>query len=290
MRTLKPMKSSYYSIDNATVYFEYFTCEKKPIGTILFLHGFFSSCASFHKLIPFLLKEFDVISCDLPGFGKSSKHKRYLYSFNNYARTVIKLLDELEVQQACLIGHSMGGQVALYAAKEYPNRVQCLVLLASSGYLKRVKQRYRVASYFPFASYFVKRFIQKPDVRMVIEEAVYDKGCIDEQMVQHYHTPLLDPHFCIGLIQLSRQREGDLTSDQLTCINQRTLLLAGISDPLIPVKTSERLYHDLPNSKLVLLDKCGHLIPEERPTEVAENILFFLQDAHGAKPGANMIQ
>ncbi|WP_054709940.1 alpha/beta hydrolase [Bacillus sp. JCM 19041] len=290
MRTLKPMKSSYYYVGNASVYFEYFTCEKKPMGTILFLHGFFSSCASFRKLIPSLLKEFDVISCDLPGFGKSSKHKGYLYSFSNYAKTVIELMDELKVQHACLIGHSMGGQVALYAAKKYPERVQCLVLLASSGYLKRVKQRYRIASYLPFASYLLKRFIQKPDVRMVIEEAVYDKSCIDDEMVQDYRTPLLDPHFSVGLIHLSRQREGDLTSDQLQSISQYTLLLAGISDPLIPVKTSERLYHDLPNSELVLLDKCGHLIPEERPKEVAEKILFFFTRCAWAKPGANMIQ
>ena len=68
---------------------------------------------TFRHLIPLLNEEFQVLSIDLPPFGKSEKSKQYVYSYKNMALTVIKLIESLNLTDVTLIGHSMGGQIVL---------------------------------------------------------------------------------------------------------------------------------------------------------------------------------
>ncbi len=221
-----------------------------------------------------------MLLCDLPGFGRSSKHEARAYSFQAYSTIVVALLDSLRIQQAVLVGHSMGGQVALYTALYHRERVEALILLASSGYLKQVKSLYRLASYLPFASHYLSLYIHKPPIELLLQEAVYRKKTLTKAMIHAYKQPLLDTNFAKGLLQLTRQREGDLSPEQLQQITQQTLVITGENDPLIPVETSKRLVRDLPNSRFESLKKCGHLLAEEQPKQTAAKIKVFLQALH----------
>ncbi|MDO7268040.1 alpha/beta fold hydrolase [Shouchella clausii] len=278
MQKVRPDRASYLYIQGASVYFEYYRCQAQEAkGTLLLLHGFLASSACFHQLVPYLHKDYHLISCDLPVFGRSSKAPGTAYSLYGYARLVVELAARLGHAHVTIVGHSMGGQVALHAAKAFPDQIDRLVLLASSGYLNRVKRTYRAISHLPFAAPAIYAAIRRQDVRAFLCEAVYDKRVVTKSMVNAYTLPLSDASIGKGLILLARQREGDLTSAALHTIAKPCLIINGREDPVIPVQTSVRLAKDLANSQLILLKRCGHLLPEEKPSLIAKHMKRFLR-------------
>lgn len=248
--------------------------ERKP--TIILLHGFLSSSFSFRRLVPYLTDDYHIISVDMPPFGKSDKSKRYFYSYKNIAETVHQLTDSLGIERFSLIGHSMGGQIALNMMHQKPNKIERGILLASSSYYKRAKKHHILASYLPFFSYFVKHYLSKTGVVGNLKSVVYDQSLIDETMIRGYAEQFEDQRIFPALARMIRHREGDLPEGTLRKIKTPCLLIWGEYDRIVPVQIGERLVQDLPNSKLVVLKNAGHLIPEERPMEVYKQIRKFL--------------
>ncbi|GAE44594.1 alpha/beta fold hydrolase [Mesobacillus boroniphilus] len=80
--------------------------------TLVLLHGFLSSTFSFRHLVPLLKEDYNVISVDLPPFGKSGKISSFKYSYQNLAATVVELMKSLGIREFNVVGHSMGGQIA----------------------------------------------------------------------------------------------------------------------------------------------------------------------------------
>lgn len=244
--------------------------------TIVLLHGFLSSCFSFRRLIPFLMKDFNIISVDLPPFGKSGKSRRFAYSFNNLALTVIKLVESLQLKKITLLGHSMGGQIALYIAKLRPELIDGVILLCSSGYLKKSKPLLVLASFLPFFHFFVKRWLERSGLENNLKLVVYDQTMIDKEMEEGYLAPFLKDDIFPALTKLIRDREGDLTSGELKAIDVPCLLIWGEEDKVVPLHIGKRLQSDLSDSQLFVLKETGHLIPEERPEEVYHFIKDFI--------------
>lgn len=269
------LQTGHFEIDKINIYYEYYvhpTAEK----TVVLLHGFLSSTFSFRRLVPLLCKEFNVISVDLPPFGKSGKTSIYTYSLQNQATTVIRLLEHLGKKKVILIGHSMGGQVALNVCYQRPEFVQETVLLCSSGYLKRSKLPLILSSYIPFFYLYVKRWLASSGVEKNLRNVVHDHSLIDEVMLTGYLQPFTeDNEIFKGLTKMIRDREGDLTQEQLKKIETPCLLIWGEHDKVVPIQIGKRLKKDLKNSKLIILEKTGHLVPEERPEEIFRYILNF---------------
>lgn len=88
--------------------------------------------------------------------------------------------------------------------------------------------------------------------------------------------PFLKKDFYRSLVRLIRQREGDLSPEQLRLIHQPTLLLWGKNDKITPLRTGKRLATDLPNATLKVYDQTGHLITDERPKEIVKEMKQFL--------------
>lgn len=276
MKKEHSLKSIVYLM-GTDVYYERYQSKKTKRGTLVFIHGFVSSSYSFRYLIPFLQKHYDIICVDLPGFGRSGKQRTFCYSFQGYADLVIALLELLKVENITIIGHSMGGQVALYIAKTRPNLISSIILLSSSGYLKRVKKRFIYASYIPFAKHAMKWWIGKRNVQKMFTQVVHNEKTITKEAIEEYSLPLTDPSFCDGLIGLMRQREGDLDKKDLQHIMQPCLILWGDEDTIIPSRIGKRLSEDLPCAEFYCFRKTGHLLSEEKPEEVADKMLSFLR-------------
>jgi pimeloyl-ACP methyl ester carboxylesterase len=99
---------------------------------------------------------------------------------------------------------------------------------------------------------------------------------IDEEMMLGYEAPFYDDQIFTALTRLIRHREGDLTSEDLQAIDTESLLIWGREDKVVPLKIGERLHSDLRNSKLITLEKTGHLLPEEKPHHISEQIFQFV--------------
>ncbi|MFQ3609691.1 MAG: alpha/beta hydrolase, partial [Chloroherpetonaceae bacterium] len=105
--------------------------DSKTNGTpIVLIHGLASNMGFWRYVIPELeQKAFRVVAIDLPGYGKSSKSYSAPYTLSFYAKTVNELLKQLGIEKAIWAGHSMGGQISIVAALNFPERIEKLVLV-----------------------------------------------------------------------------------------------------------------------------------------------------------------
>lgn len=245
--------------------------------TIVLLHGFLSSTFSYRRLIPFLNRNYEVISVDLPPFGKSGKSHHFTYSYKNMASTVIALMETLSIENPIYIGHSMGGQIVLNILSLQPERGGKAVLLCSSGYSKRSNLPLIFTSYIPFFHVYVKFWLARSGVKKNLQNVVFDHSLIDDEMLHGYLQPFLEDEIFIALTRMIRDREGDLSVKELSQINTPCLLIWGEHDKVVPLYIGKRLKTDLKKAELVILKDTGHLVPEERPEEVYQHIQRFLQ-------------
>ncbi|MFJ7676519.1 alpha/beta fold hydrolase [Peribacillus sp. NPDC097206] len=272
------VKKDIEQIGDIDMYYEHIHVHDS-FPTLVLIHGFLSSSFSFRKLIPHLTKDYNVISIDLPPFGQSGKTNRYTYSFRNIAGSVVQLLEEKNIKKFSIIAHSMGGQVSLQLIKAYPGLVERAVLLAGSGYEPSFPRKMKMLSYFPFFSFGVKGYLQRSGIEKNLRNVVHNQTMIDDEMRQGYLDPFMKKHDIFrALGRMLRDKESDLSSEQLHSIDTPCLLVWGRYDRVVPLDIGRRLHEDLPNSKLIVMENTGHLLPEEKPEEVYQLIKEFLDE------------
>ena len=268
--------SGHHPINDINVYYEFYP-NKNSDKTFVLLHGFLSSTFTFRHLVPLLISEFQVLSVDLPPFGKSGKHHNFIYSYKNLAQTVIKLTDYLGLKKMTFVGHSMGGQIVLNILHLMPEIAEKAILICSSAYLKRSKFPLVLSSYVPFFHLFVKYIFARKGVKRNLQDSLYNHTLINEEMINGYLQPFLQDEIFVALTRMIRHREGDLPVEVLNKIETPCLLIWGDHDKSIPLHHGEKLNKDLVNSELVVLKETGHAVPEERPFEIYQYIKSFLE-------------
>jgi len=265
------MQQTYIKVDNINLYCECILNDKPPI---LLIHGFASSIFTFRRIIPLLQRHFSVFAVDLPGFGKSEKPTSFVYNFQNYAKLMLECIHKLEIPNTYIVAHSMGGQIALNMALMAPEKINKLILLCSSGYLKRSKKLLICSSYLPFFERFVQYYVRRKEVKNHLKNVFFNHSLINDELIQEFGSPLSEKGFYKALIRLLRHREDDLLPEQLQTIQIPTLLVWGKEDRVVPLEVGKRLVQDLPHAKLITYEKTGHLITEEKPDLVFKNILL----------------
>ena len=131
----------YFSFNNANVYYEQEGCG----DVVILIHGFLENSSMWDDISQELSKKRCVIRLDLPGFGKSEIINKF-YSMKLLANCLGKLLAVLKINQCALIGHSMGGYVALAALESYPEKINHICLYHSTAKpdsVERKKNRQR---------------------------------------------------------------------------------------------------------------------------------------------------
>ncbi|MEH2237496.1 2-succinyl-6-hydroxy-2,4-cyclohexadiene-1-carboxylate synthase [Nostoc sp.] len=123
-------------------HFHYFLIGKFNKPLILFLHGFMGNINEFDEAIKLLSDDFDYLTIDLPGHGKTQVlGEDEYYTMANTAHALIKLLDELKIPKCFLVGYSMGGRLALYLTLHFPERFHKVVLESASPGLPTEAER-----------------------------------------------------------------------------------------------------------------------------------------------------
>jgi len=107
-----------------------FTAQGKGEAIVL-LHGFLENSTMWENIIHDLEKNYQVITIDLLGHGNTER-LGYIHTMEEMAQTVSYVLDDLQIEKASFLGHSMGGYVALAFAELFPTRIQKLLLLNST--------------------------------------------------------------------------------------------------------------------------------------------------------------
>ncbi|MFA5619342.1 MAG: alpha/beta hydrolase [Weeksellaceae bacterium] len=253
--------------------------------TLIFIHGLGSYLPAWNKNFMELAKHYHCIAVDLPGYGKSSKGN-YEYSMTYYAGVIKEFIDKKQLKNVVLVGHSMGGQIAMTAALQYPDAVQKLVLIAPAGFEqfnKGQKEWFRNAMYPDMVKYttaeqiranLTVNFYNMPeDAEYMITDRIAMRGAADFDA------------YCYAVAESVKGMVNQPIYDFLPQIKQPTLTFFGAQDNLIPNRflnggKTEKYAKDgaekMPNNELVMLEKTGHFAQFEKANEVNEKIKQFL--------------
>lgn len=246
---------------------------------VVLVHGFGGWVADWRYLIPALAAEHEVFALDLPGWGLSDKPADFDYSLASQARFVLAFLDRFGLEQVDLVGHSMGGGIAIQLAVTHPERVKRLVLIDSVGYRSLLLHTWgqRLAR-LPFAETLVQTFL--PDVgrvRLVLEWLYGNRDKLSREAVEAHFRPLQTPGMAAALVQMAKTLQLDSVKDLIPRVRQPTLILWGERDRLMPVALARRLHHEIERSRLVILPEAGHVPQEEVAEQVNPLIVAFLR-------------
>ena len=251
---------------------------------VVLLHGLGASIYAWRKnLTPITAAGFRVIAFDNRGFGFSDKPPRP-YDNAAYALLVIALMDSLQLSDAVLVGHSMGGAIAAEVAIEYPQRVRGLVLIGSAGLGAREPLLFRVARW-PVIGPASLAFRGRGLTARLLKSTYADPTKVTEADVDQYYAPMAEPEYGRALRGVLRQFRFDGLGGRLERIAAPTLVLWGEEDRWIPLGVGRALAHGISRSAFLSVPHAGHSVQEEAPDEVNRLLLRFLMDGLPRIPG-----
>ncbi len=221
-----------------------------------------------------LKKYFRVITLDLWGFGHSSRTDGQAVTMAIFAEEVKRLLDQLHIHKAIIGGESMGGYVALAFLKQYPERVEGLILsatqsIADSEEAKKKRELTAKTVLEQGSTQFINDFMPK---------ALSPNATVQ---VRDFLRSILESQAVTGIASALRGmalRED--TSRVLAATMLPVLIITGEKDMLISPKQSQDMHELAKNSKLVIIANAGHLSSLEQSEQWNLAVLdFFVTNA-----------
>jgi pimeloyl-ACP methyl ester carboxylesterase len=266
---------------------------------LVLLHGIAGSSATWEDVIPRLSGRHTVIAPDLLGHGDSSK-PRGDYSLGAYANLIRDLLGALGEERGTIIGHSLGGGVALQFAYQFPERCERLVLVSSGGLGGDVSPLLRAAT-LP-GSEIVLPLLAHPrvlEIAALVPRALGRMGLTTRadltEMARGYQS-LSDAearsafiHTLRGVIDPTGQRIN--ASDRLYLASKMpSLIIWGRRDRIIPVTHAQPTHDGMPGSRLELFDHSGHFPQLDDPLRFARTLQDFFADTEPARLDTGMMR
>jgi len=280
-----PEHSWFTIIDGVRIHYQEAGDEKAP--PMILIHGFISSNLVWNEvLLPLARAGFRVIAPDLPGYGYSDKPRDGEYTIAAQARAVLGLMDRLGIARATIVGASYGGAVAAMLALDCPERVARLVLVgAVSSDEPKKKLLLRLASVPVLGDIATPLFLGSRWILRKRTEEVYRRlgYPVDERKLEARHHLLETSNTHYAMIQTVRRWSANRIARDAHLIRQPTMLVWGEEDNHIPIREAFRLRDAIPNSRLIVFRRCGHLPPTEYPVKFVEVVADFCQAEHTRK-------
>jgi 2-hydroxy-6-oxonona-2,4-dienedioate hydrolase len=251
---------------------------------VILLHGSgpgATGWSNFHLNIGPLSEHFRVLAIDAPGWGRSDS---VAAAERDHARAVVELMDSLGIEKAALVGNSMGGATALDFATRYPERLSHLLTMGTGSFalplmygpgdgpsegLKVLFQAYRTPT---------------PELmKSLVEIMTFSSDYATDELAQlrsdaAFARPDHLENFVHGLDTGAMGRMGGSFTD-IANITAPTLLIHGRDDRVVSYEHSLRLLPLIKNSRLVLLNQCGHWAQIEHADEFNRLVTDFITHA-----------
>jgi 3-oxoadipate enol-lactonase len=227
---------------------------------LVLLHGFPLDHHLWDEVVPLLEDTFDIILPDLRGFGESTTIDSP-YSMDDYASDIAGLLDQLQIQKASIVGHSMGGYVALAFARLYPERVSGLGLVSSqvpADPPERKEGRYKSAA-----------DVSANGIGSVVE-TMTPKFTADERLQSYARASMerQQPAAYIGALRAMAERMD--STPLLSSFHFPVVIIHGDADSLIPIDRAREVKASLSQAHLVEIPGAGHIPMMEAKEKTAE--------------------
>lgn len=257
---------------------------------ILLIHGMAGSSQTWRSVIRPLSRKYRVVAPDLLGHGSSAK-PRSDYSLGAFAVSLRDLLDELGVAQATVVGHSLGGGVAMQFVYQHPDYAQRLILIGSGGLGPDVGWTLRLLS-APGAE-LIMPIIAPPPVLSVGEKvrSLFAKMGIESPRgaeIWNAYSSFSDAETRQAFLRTLRS-VVDFRGQSVSALNRLhvkanlpTMAIWGDQDAIIPVDHAYAAQATRPDVRLEVLPGVGHFPQVERPAQVVELIEDFIATEPGA--------
>jgi pimeloyl-ACP methyl ester carboxylesterase len=249
---------------------------------ILFLHGLGGAWRDWSANLPAFAATYRVMAMDFPGFGESDKPE-VQYSIEWLTDVVEKFLQEQEIERVTLVGHSMGGVVALNVASRPKSRVKKLVITDAVG----------IGDKSEFLGYAMSKKIMGADTEWEFMESFLNnqfRAMADDLIEQHkpqtvrdFFESLKTPITGKPLLPMTPKVQMTVSiidfdiRPKLASIRQPTLILWGAKDPIASPQDASFLQTKIHSSTLILFPDSGHSPMMEHPSHFNQELGKFLQ-------------
>jgi pimeloyl-ACP methyl ester carboxylesterase len=250
---------------------------------VLMIHGFGSFVEVWWNNINVLSKHYQVFALDLPGHGLSGKFKSE-YTIPNITRFLNNFMEAVGIEQASVIGHSMGGSVSIGLTVDFPERVDKLVLEDAVGPGKGMPLRYQI-----FALPVLGELLLYPTTRGNIEyglkKSFYNIKMVTQEMVETHYQFFRIPGVKKEMLNIVRSGRkfshyyaGITILDKIRQIKSPALIIHGAQDRNVPLAHAYEYYGLVADSRLKIFQECGHCPHIEQAIQYNEAIVDFLNE------------
>lgn len=264
---------------------------------ILLLHGIGMTHGTWRHVLPRLAKDFTVIAPDLLGHGESDK-PRADYSIGGYANGMRDLLTILDIPRVTVVGHSLGGGIAMQFGYQFPHLAERVVLVGSGGLGRTVNPLIRALT-VPGAGPMVAA-AATPAIRSVaipLLQRLHRTGLPltqDLQGLAEVYDSLGDRRSRAAFRHVLRAAV-DWRGQVVTMIDRAylarhmpCLVVWGGKDMVIPVRHAFAAHELLPGSRLHVFMDAGHLPHEDQPGRFADCVADFILDTPASRHDPQM--
>lgn len=217
---------------------------------LILLHGWKQEVSTWWPVIDLLKKDFKLWLIDLPGFGRSDTPDS-AWSIKDYADCISGFIRKKRLNKPILLGHSLGGNVAIKLAAIHPKQLAKLVLEDSSGI--RPKNYLRSGLFYFFAK--------------LIKYLIPNIFNLREKIRMKFYQKIGSDYLDVGKLKSTLQNilNTDISNDAKK-ISVDTLIIWGEKDRVVPIFIGKKLYQLIKKSRFEMIDEVGHFPHLENPT------------------------
>ncbi|HET7457584.1 MAG TPA: alpha/beta hydrolase [Gemmatimonadaceae bacterium] len=271
------MRGEFLDVDGARLYC-YAAGNRGAGEPIVLLHGFPTSSHLWSRVVPLLPEGHRVVVLDLLGYGRSDRPLGRDVSIRGHAERAIAALDLLGINYACLVGHDVGGGIAMAMAARWPQRVSRLCLVNSVCFDEWPSREVRMAK----ATLPLTRHLPPTWLLSVVRGDLlrgYSDSSEGTHSIDRYVKPFTGAEgrdaFVAHLLALDAAETAALDS-RLASFVQPTAIVWGAHDPFLAPSLGRRLQEAIPRATLDVIPDARHFTPEEAPEHVADAVTELL--------------
>jgi len=233
--------------------------EGKPI---ILLHGLMGTASMFDEVFKyFSTNGYKVLVPELPIYSLPLL-KTNVKSFSLFIK---RFIEHKNLENAIIVGNSLGGHIALYLTKHFPELVHTLVLTGSSGLYENA-----------MGDSYPKRG-DKEYIRKKTESVFYDPSNATDEMIDKLFELVNDRGSVLRILSLAKSAIRHNMKNDLPKMTVPTCLVWGKQDSVTPPEVADDFDKLMPNSELFWIDKCGHSAMKEHPKEFNKIVHSWLK-------------
>lgn len=247
--------------------------------TILLIHGFGEDKEVWVNQIAFLSKQFRIIAPNLPGVNCKPLQiqPNDTLTMNHYVEVLHALMHHLQVDQYFIMGHSMGGYIALAFADYYPNHIQGLGLIHSTTYADSdVKKESRLKVVAFLEAFGTAKFLETATPDLFGPEFKFAHADEIQQLI--HRASSISSEAMIQFVTAMHNRKA--YTHMLQQNNIPVLMIAGDADIAVPIQDTMAQAKLLPPENVILLKGIGHMGMLEASQKVNEGIFQFVTNLY----------